>query len=208
MAVSGCCLTVAALESGTLLFDLSAETLERTWFGALEAGTPVNLERALRLSDRVGGHLVSGHVDGGGVVVGMQDVEDGGREIAFEVDAGLERYLVEKGSVTLDGVSLTVCRPDGRAFSVAMIPSKARDHDLRCRLGRSARERRGRHDRQVGRAPRGAVRLRRTSVARSSFWTPGEERAARVSCKNGPASSSTARMNSARGASTEVRPCS
>jgi riboflavin synthase len=106
-----------------MVFDLSAETLERTWFGDLGAGTVVNLERAMRLSDRLGGHLVSGHVDGGGTLVGTRDLGDGGREASFEVEAGLDRYLVDKGSVTLDGVSLTVCRPEGRRFAVALIPA-------------------------------------------------------------------------------------
>jgi riboflavin synthase len=123
VAVSGCCLTVAMLEREAMVFDLSPETLERTWFGDLSAGAVVNLERALRLSDRLGGHLVSGHVDGGGRVVATRDLGDGGRETSFEVDPGLERYLVDKGSVTLDGVSLTVCRPVGRRFAVALIPT-------------------------------------------------------------------------------------
>lgn len=128
VAVSGACLTVAELEpvpgavAPDLVFDLSRETLERTWFDELFPGRPVNLERAMRLSDRLDGHLVAGHVDGGGRVADMQDVGDGGRELCFEVDAGLERYLVEKGSVTLDGVSMTVVRPAGRRFWVALIP--------------------------------------------------------------------------------------
>lgn len=123
VAVSGVCLTVSELlEGGRMAFHLSAETLDRSWFGALEPGRPVNLERALRLGDRLGGHMVSGHVDGLGTVVGVEDVGDGGREIAFEVDPGLERYLIEKGSVTLDGVSLTVVEPSERRFRVAVIP--------------------------------------------------------------------------------------
>jgi len=137
VAVSGVCLTVAALVSpqagsgepvpaGTpgadMVFDLSAETLERTWFGDLVPGRRVNLERALRLGDRLSGHMVSGHVDGGGRVTSIEDLGDGGREIGFEVDAGLERYLIEKGSVTLDGISLTVVEPAGREFRVAVIP--------------------------------------------------------------------------------------
>ncbi len=134
VAVSGCCLTVAglrdrdgaALPSGTpgadMLFDLSPETLGRTWFGAARAGERVNLERALRLGDRLGGHLVSGHVDAVGRVVGVAEDGAGGRRIEFEVPAGLERYLIEKGSITIDGVSLTVVEPRGRRFWVAAIP--------------------------------------------------------------------------------------
>ena len=136
VAVSGCCLTVAGYaEPGSdavarepvpgadLVFDLSAETLARTWLGTPDAASRwVNLERSLQLGDRLGGHLVSGHVDGGGHVVAIEDAGDGGQLIRFSVDAGLERYLIEKGSVTLDGISLTVVAPQGRAFAVAVIP--------------------------------------------------------------------------------------
>lgn len=146
VAVSGCCLTVVGVceplwgpeppppgrEAGvelpegtpgaTMIFDLSAETLARTHFGALEVGQPVNLERALRLSDRLSGHLVAGHVDGGGTLVESRDAGDGGRVDTFEVDPGLERYLIEKGSITLDGISLTVVEPRERRFDVALIP--------------------------------------------------------------------------------------
>ena len=134
IAVCGACLTVAELHDaagaplpdGTpgaaMLFELSAETLARTWFEALEPGRAVNLERAMQLGDRISGHLVAGHVDGQGRIVEVADSGDGGRLISFEVDASLERYLIEKGSVTLDGISLTVVEPSGPRFSVAVIP--------------------------------------------------------------------------------------
>jgi riboflavin synthase len=129
ISVSGCCLTVAGfaqVEDSTaaadLLFDLSAETLARTWFSASSEGRWVNLERSLRLGDRLGGHLVSGHVDGLGVIVDLDATGDGGARMEVEVAPGLERYLVPKGSVALDGVSLTVVEPRGRRFSVALIP--------------------------------------------------------------------------------------
>ncbi len=123
VAVAGTCLTVAeTLEDGGAMFQLSKETLDRTWFSELADGRLVNLERAMKIGDRLDGHLVSGHVDGQGRVVGIEDVGDGGREFEFEVDPGLERYLIEKGSVGLDGVSLTVVEPRGRRFRVAMIP--------------------------------------------------------------------------------------
>lgn len=123
IAVSGACLTVAAYGgAGELCFDLSKETLDCTWFGELAPGRVVNLERSLRLGDRLGGHLVSGHVDGGAAVDYLEDSGDGGLRFGVEVDLGLERYLVEKGSVTLDGVSLTVVEPRGRRFWVALIP--------------------------------------------------------------------------------------
>jgi riboflavin synthase len=130
IAVSGACLSRVApgpeLEGGAgadeLVFDLTAETLERTWLGELAPGRTVNLERALRLGERLDGHLVAGHVDGRGRIVAIEDARDGGRTISFEVEAGLERYLFDKGSVTLDGISLTVVAPRGRRFSVAVIP--------------------------------------------------------------------------------------
>lgn len=122
ISVSGCCLTRVEPLDRDLEFDLSGETLERTWFGALSAGRFVNLERALRMGDRLGGHLVSGHVDGAGEVISIAGDRDSGWTFRFRVDEGLERYLIEKGSVTLDGISLTVVEPKGREFSVAVIP--------------------------------------------------------------------------------------
>lgn len=123
VAVSGACLTVVSkAPDGAMAFDLSLETLQRTWFAALEPGRRVNLERALRMGARLDGHLVSGHVDGGGTLVEVRDSGDGGRVLRFEVDEGLEHYLVDKGSITVDGVSLTVVAPEKGAFEVALIP--------------------------------------------------------------------------------------
>lgn len=122
VAVSGACLTVVEPLGEALCFDLSEETLARTWFGGLEPGRRVNLERSLRLGDRLGGHLVSGHVDGVGALEAVRDAGDGGRVLTFRVPPELERYLVDKGSVTLDGVSLTVIAPRGGRFEVAAIP--------------------------------------------------------------------------------------
>jgi riboflavin synthase len=122
VAVSGACLTVASRERGLARFDLSRETLERTWFRALAPGRLVNLERALALGDRLGGHFVTGHVDGGGTIVALARGGALGATLTVEVDAPLERYLIDKGSVALDGVSLTVVNPRGRAFDVALIP--------------------------------------------------------------------------------------
>lgn len=125
ISVSGCCLTVLAAPGADapLEFDLSDETLQRTWLGALAPGRCVNLERAVRLADRLGGHLVSGHVDGLGRILNVEERGDGGRWIEFEAPPELERYLVPKGSVTVDGVSLTVVEPRGRRFGVAVIPA-------------------------------------------------------------------------------------
>ncbi len=124
IAVSGACLThVAGAGAGEpLVFDLSSETLERTWLGDLQAGRRVNLERALRMGDRLDGHLVAGHVDGRGWIRALAPTGDGGVRVEVEVASGLERYLVDKGSVTLDGVSLTVVSPVGNRFAVALIP--------------------------------------------------------------------------------------
>ncbi len=131
ISTSGCCLTVVELvpdPSGTpgMAFDLSAETLDRTWLADLGPGRRVNLERAARLDTRLGGHLVSGHVDGLGRVVEVVERGDGGWETHFEVPEGFERYLIEKGSITVDGVSLTVVAPKGRRFHVALIPETLR----------------------------------------------------------------------------------
>lgn len=122
IAVSGCCLTLARADGDALGFDLSAETLAVTWMSDLCAGRRVNLERSLCVGDRLGGHLVYGHVDGVGRVTATRDSGDGGRWLECEVPPELERYLISKGSITLDGVSLTVVEPRGARFGVALIP--------------------------------------------------------------------------------------
>jgi riboflavin synthase len=121
IAVNGACLTVVERSSDHLAFDLSEETLRRTSFTRLRAGDPVNLERALTLSTRLGGHLVQGHVDGVGEVAAFE-AEDGGARLTVRVPAALARYLVEKGSIGVDGVSLTIADRVGETFSVALIP--------------------------------------------------------------------------------------
>jgi riboflavin synthase len=122
VAVNGVCLTVASLgEGGAFTADLSEETLRRTSLGRLQAGSRVNLERPMRADGRFGGHIVQGHVDGTAVVRRI-DRRAASTEMWFDLPAALLRYLVEKGSVALDGVSLTVAELDGRGFSVALIP--------------------------------------------------------------------------------------
>jgi riboflavin synthase len=120
IAVSGPCLTVERLSGDVFYALLLPETAEATTLGAAQVGRRVNLERPLRLGDRLGGHLVSGHVDG---VVEVTSVQDRGdtRLVELLCPAGQERYLVDRGSVALDGVSLTVRAPAGRSFSVALV---------------------------------------------------------------------------------------
>jgi riboflavin synthase len=122
VAVNGTCLTVVERSEAHLAFDLSEETLRRTGLSRLAEGDPVNLERPLSLSSRLGGHLVQGHVDGVGEVVRIEADGDRGARLTVRSPAEVRRYLIEKGSVCVDGVSLTVAELDGDAFSVALIP--------------------------------------------------------------------------------------
>ncbi len=121
IAINGACMTVTGKRKNAFTADVSAESLRRTVLGELKPGDRVNLERCLTLGKLIGGHLVSGHVDGVGQIVSIKP-EGGSRLYTFEVPAAQARYLVEKGSVTLDGVSLTVFKIKGRRFSVALIP--------------------------------------------------------------------------------------
>ena len=119
VAVNGCCLTV--LPGAGLRFDLSPETLERTSLGALAPGAGVNLERATRAGGRLGGHIVQGHVDATGTFEGA--TPDGNSVVMrFRAPKGTGRYLIDKGPVAIEGVSLTVVRPMGDAFEVWVIP--------------------------------------------------------------------------------------
>jgi riboflavin synthase len=121
VAVSGVCLTVVSAAPGRLAFDLAEETLRVTTLGTLRSGDPVNLERPLRLDGRLGGHLVLGHVDGVGRVTQVRPEGDGAR-VDVEVPARLRPLLIPKGSVTVDGVSLTVAALEDDVFAVALIP--------------------------------------------------------------------------------------
>jgi riboflavin synthase len=121
IAVSGVCLTVVSFDGRQFAADVSQETLRLTTLGALEQGAPVNLEAALRAGDPLGGHLLSGHVDGLATVIALQS-EARSLRVDIEVPAGLERYVAAKGSVALDGVSLTVNAVEGRVFGVNLIP--------------------------------------------------------------------------------------
>lgn len=121
VAVAGCCLTVLDIDDRGFSADLSAETLERTTLGSLDEGSPVNLEPALALGDRLGGHLVSGHVDGLAELVSVHAAGES-RVFRFRVPDTLARFVAEKGSVTLDGVSLTVNAVSSSEFEVNLIP--------------------------------------------------------------------------------------
>lgn len=121
IAVNGACLTVVDRTSDHLAFDLSEETIRRTSFTRIREGDPVNLERALTLSTRLGGHLVQGHVDDVGEVAGFEPTDGGGAWLTVRAPSKLERYLVEKGSIGVDGVSLTIAQCVRETFSVALI---------------------------------------------------------------------------------------
>jgi riboflavin synthase len=121
VSVDGVCLTVVACDESSLSFDAVPETLARTALRALTAGAPVNLEAALRAGDALGGHYVQGHVDGVGTVRSVEPEGDGTR-VAFHAPPELLRYVVEKGSIAVQGTSLTVAAVDEDGFEVALIP--------------------------------------------------------------------------------------
>ncbi|MFW2343643.1 riboflavin synthase [Brevundimonas sp.] len=118
---AGCCLTVTEKGPGWFAVEVSGETLSKTTLGDWADGTRVNLERAARLGDELGGHIVSGHVDGLGTVVSVAP-EGGSHRIEIEAPAPLHRYIAPKGSITVDGVSLTVNAVDDRVFGLNIIP--------------------------------------------------------------------------------------
>lgn len=121
VALNGCCLTAIALEPGRFAVEAVPETLRRTTLGAWREGERVNLERPLRLDQRLGGHLVQGHVDGVGVIRSVV-AEGEGRRMGLELPGTLTRFVAEKGSLAVDGVSLTIAACTGRSCEVALIP--------------------------------------------------------------------------------------
>ena len=122
IAVNGVCLTVISLDDGAFTADVMAETLNRSSLGALEPGSVVNLERPLTLGTRLGGHLVQGHVDGVGRIV-AREPSDAWEIVTVSLPADLAKYVVEKGSITVDGISLTVVAVTATSFSVSLIPA-------------------------------------------------------------------------------------
>ena len=133
ISVNGCCLTVAELDGDTFAADVMAESLTRTSLGDLDEGAEVNLERAVAAGARMGGHIVQGHVDATARLIDRTPSEHW-ELVRFALPDGLGRYLVEKGSITVDGVSLTVVEvtdgPDGSWFSVSLIPTTLADTTL------------------------------------------------------------------------------
>ena len=121
VSINGCCLTVVEVLDGHLRFDAVPETLSRSNLGALGTGSQVNLEPALRAGDALGGHYVQGHVDAVGAVRSLR-VEGEGARLSIEAPVDVLRYCVEKGSITVEGVSLTIAELEPDAFSVALVP--------------------------------------------------------------------------------------
>jgi riboflavin synthase len=121
IAVNGACLSVDAIVPDGFEIDATSETLSRTTLGALAPGSPVHLERALRAADRLGGHLMTGHVDGVGTLIERRPIGDA-VWMAFGVPAELSRFIAEKGSIAVDGVSLTVNAAHADSFEVTLIP--------------------------------------------------------------------------------------
>jgi riboflavin synthase len=129
IAVNGVCLTVADRSPGELGFDVIAETLARTNLGLLEGGDAVHVERSLRIGDRIDGHFVQGHVDGPARLL-RQVSDDKESRLVLETSKELAQYIIPKGSVTLDGVSLTIANVAGTVFEVALIPTTLRLTEL------------------------------------------------------------------------------
>ncbi|HTP85532.1 MAG TPA: riboflavin synthase [Bryobacteraceae bacterium] len=133
IAVNGVCLTAVEVGLDYFSADLAPETLNRSNLGSLAPGSLVNLERPLALSERLSGHLVQGHVDGTAELVSLETLGDGNWWLRVRIPAELDRYLIHKGSVTLDGISLTVAALDQRIVSVAIIPHTYEVTNLRGR---------------------------------------------------------------------------
>ena len=122
IAVNGCCLTVVEYDATSWAADAVPETLDRTNLGALRPGDAVNLERPLAADGRYGGHVVQGHVDATAAVVAIDELDDGSFRFTFELPPAIADYVVEKGSIAVDGISLTVARVDSSTFAIAIIP--------------------------------------------------------------------------------------
>ncbi|MCY1634509.1 riboflavin synthase [Marinifilum sp. D737] len=129
IATNGICLTVVSFDSAGFTADVMPETMNRTSFGTLGTGSKVNLERAVRVGDRLGGHMVSGHVDGLGEIVG-QEKDDNAIWVSIAAPKNILKYVIEKGSIAIDGISLTVAYVDEKIFKVSIIPLTQYDTTL------------------------------------------------------------------------------
>jgi riboflavin synthase len=129
IATNGICLTVVSYDSKGFTADVMPETMSRTSFGTLGTGSRVNLERAVRVGDRLGGHMVSGHVDGLGEIVG-QEKDDNAIWVSIAAPKSILKYVIEKGSIAIDGISLTVAYVDDKIFKVSIIPLTQDDTTL------------------------------------------------------------------------------
>ncbi|MDG2027836.1 MAG: riboflavin synthase [Acidimicrobiales bacterium] len=122
IAVNGCCLTVVEFDNNSWTADAVPETIDRTNIGALQPGDRVNLERPLAANGRYGGHVVQGHVDAATAITAVDELADGSFRYTFSLPPSLADYVVEKGSIAVDGISLTVAAVDSSSFSIALIP--------------------------------------------------------------------------------------
>jgi riboflavin synthase len=126
---NGACLTVISVDGDSFSADVMAETMRLTNLQFLKPGSKVNLERAMKLNERLGGHLVSGHIDGTGTITGIAE-EDNAQWITVSADPAILRYMIKKGSIAIDGISLTVAKLTGNDFSVSLIPYTIKDTTL------------------------------------------------------------------------------
>lgn len=129
ICTSGVCLTVTSMTDTAFTADVMAETVRRTKLGALQVGSPVNLERALLPTSRMGGHIVSGHIDGTGTIAGMER-EDNAVWVTIAAEPSILRYVIEKGSIAIDGISLTVATVSADRFQVSVIPHTGEETTL------------------------------------------------------------------------------
>ena len=125
IAINGVCLTVVEFDAEHFALDAVPETMDRTSLASLEVGSTVNLERAVRSSDRLGGHIVQGHVDATTTITNIESYEDGSWRYHFDLGKDVAPYVVEKGSITIDGISLTIASLSNDEFSIAVIPHTA-----------------------------------------------------------------------------------
>lgn len=129
ISVNGACLTVVKMDSRSFQADVTPETMRRTDFSELRPGSPVNLERAVRLCDRLGGHLVLGHVDGTGKIVSLRK-EGNAVDVSIMAPAPLMKYIIEKGSIAIDGISLTIASAASNIFTISVIPHTGEETTL------------------------------------------------------------------------------